>query len=43
MFTFVRSCRSAYIYFKKRSGLRLKREKEICFLIIYGMLSFLHF
>lgn len=42
-FVFVRACRSAYIYFKKRFPLPIQSERELCFIGIFTLISYLFF
>jgi hypothetical protein len=42
-FVFVRACRSAYIYLKKRHNFNISAEKSLCFIAIFGIISYLYF
>lgn len=42
-FVFVRACRSAYIYIKKRFNLPFTRERQMCFIVIFIVTSYLYF
>lgn len=39
----MRACRSAYIYFKKRCKLPVNNEKQLCFIGIFIVISYLFF
>jgi hypothetical protein len=42
-FVFVRACRSAYIYLKKRLKFPISAEKPLCFIAIFAIISYLYF
>ena len=42
-FVFVRSLRSLYIFLKKRFNFPLENEKTICFVMIFGIVSYLYY
>jgi len=42
-FVFVRACRSAYIFAKKRFGIPLKSERQLSFIGIFVITSYLFF